>query len=104
MATPRKRSPKASAARGATVTTAQLAEFLGGELPGQEEQISTALDLSLATAERFIARPLPDPLTHNLAQGVRLLAASLLLRNRLEEPVADADVPMLARYYWRLEA
>jgi hypothetical protein len=85
------------------ITTTQLSEFLGAELPGSEEQIATALELSTAAAERFLARPLPDQLSHNLAQGVRLLAASLLLSHRLEEPPADADIPLVVRYYWKLE-
>jgi hypothetical protein len=101
MTTPRKKAPRAS--QGTSLTAAQLAEFLGGELDGAKEQIDQALKLSIAAAERFTGRPVPNQMPHNLAHGIRLLAASLLLRNRLEEPVADSDIPMLARYHWKLE-
>lgn len=87
----------------AWITPTDLKDFLGADLPGTTEQIATALDLSTTAAERFLGRPLPDQLDHNIAQGVRLLASSLLLSNRLEEPPADADIPLVVRYYWKLE-
>ncbi len=87
----------------AWITTTQLSEFLGAELPGTEEQVATALQLSTAAAERFLRRPLPEQLPHNLAQGVRLLASTLLLSNRLEAVPADADIPLVVRYYWKIE-
>jgi hypothetical protein len=62
-----------------------------------------ALRLSTAAAERFLRRPLPEQLPHNLAQGVRLLASTLLLSNRLEAVPADADIPLVVRYYWKIE-
>jgi hypothetical protein len=85
----------------AWITAPELSQFLGAELPGTSEQIATALQLSTTAAERFLGRPLPDLLPHNLAQGVRLLASSLLLSNRLEEPPTDADIPLVVRYYWK---
>jgi hypothetical protein len=84
----------------AWVTADSLAEFIGFE--GEKAKLSKAIALSRTAAEAFMGKPLPDTLSHNLAQGIKLLATKMLLADKLDETRAEQDIPLVVRYYFRL--
>lgn len=82
---------------------ADLATFMGVDEP-DTEKLTRATNVAMAAAAEIMGRPLPDPITHELRQGVNLLASQLLLKGDLDSPVDPATVPLVARYYFRLAA
>ncbi|AJD58922.1 hypothetical protein M744_13060 [Synechococcus elongatus UTEX 2973] len=62
------------------------------------DSLTKALDAALAAASDFFGSPLPEP-SHAFNQGLRLVAAKLLLENRLEKPQRD-QLPATAVYFW----
>jgi len=106
MATNRKPKPPTgdtSVPLPASKAAAELATFMGLQEP-DEEQLERATELAMAAAAEFIGAPLPDLLPHPLRQGIMLLASKLVLQGIFEGPITEADIPLTARYYFRLAA
>ncbi len=100
---PRKRSPRPAAKPqpveppAKALTPEAIGEFMGYESP-DPDSLRKALDAALEAAADFFGSPLPAP-SHAFNQGVRLVAAKLLLENRLEKPRRD-QLPATAVYFW----
>ena len=82
---------------------ADLAAFMELEQP-DEPKLARALELSKAAAAEFMGQPVPERMRHELRQGIRLLAAQLLLKDALDRPLEPEQIPLVARYYFRLAA
>jgi hypothetical protein len=77
-----------------------LSEFIG--VSGDEADLTRALELARNAAQRALGRPIPEEMPHALAQAIKLLAARLLLANKLDDEVNPSDIPLVVRYYLRL--
>ncbi len=106
MTTSRKRSPRAATQPkppaeppAQALTPEAIGEFMGYEAP-DPDSLKKALDAALEAAGEFFDSPLPAP-SHAFNQGVRLVAAKLLLENRLEKPRRD-QLPATAVYFWTM--
>lgn len=102
--TTRRRKPPASAAAAPPqpLTPADLAAFMGNELPSlQDDDPQAALDWARAMIAPYLGQPIPDALPHNLRQALLLTAARWLLTGG-ENP--DEPIPLQARYLLKLHA
>lgn len=80
---------------------ADLAAFLELESPN-DAKLAKALELAKAAAAEFMGGPVPDKMRHELRQGIRLLAAQLLLKDALDNVVEPGAIPLVARYYFKV--
>lgn len=95
--------PATPAVNEAWVTADSLAEFIG--VDGDKARLDKAIELaSAAAAAELGVSTLPGNLSHQLAQAVKLLATRLLLADDLEEPPTGDAIPLVVRYYLKLEA
>jgi hypothetical protein len=82
-----------------SIEVRDLAAFMGTEL--EQTAAERALEQATAAAAAEIGAPVPEHPSHNLRQGILLLASQLLMAG------ADADdlpIPLTVRFYWRLHA
>jgi hypothetical protein len=86
----------------AWITTDGLAEFIG--FNGDKSKLDKAIKLSASAAEAFLGKPVPAQMSHNLAQGLKLLATKLLLTDKLSDSPTEQEIPLVVRYYFRLAA
>lgn len=97
------RKKSAAAAPTPAVTADNLAEFIGFD--GDKVRLSKAIELSCdAVATELGLEQLPGNLSHAQAQAVKLLATRLLLTDQLEEPPTGDAIPLVVRYYLKVEA
>lgn len=82
-----------------TAEVADLEAFMA--TPLNPDLAQAALDHAVAAAEAEIKASLPQQLSHNLRQGILLLASQLVLAG---DPEADLPIPLTCRFYWRLHA
>lgn len=83
------------------LTIEGLARFMGVESPA-EDLFGAAITQASTAAQSFVGRPLPLPHPSTYVRGVQLLAAQLLITNRLDAPPEIADVPPVVRYWLTL--
>lgn len=83
------------------VTVESLARFMGIAKPSTAK-FAAAIEHSIAAAQAYRSRPLPEQLTREHQNGIQLLAARLLLAEQLDAPPAAKDVPLIVRYWWML--
>jgi hypothetical protein len=84
----------------AWVSTADLAAFIGFE--GDQVKLGKAIQLATDVIQKQLGKELPEQLSHELAQAVRLTATKLLMTDQLDEPVKPEELPAVVRYFLRL--
>jgi hypothetical protein len=82
-----------------SIEVRDLAAFMGTEL--EPTAAERALEQATAAAETKIGAPVPEHPTHNLRQGILLLASQLLMAG---DDADELPIPLTVRFYWRLHA
>ena len=78
-----------------------LADFLSIEHPDRD-RLWRALDIAITAAQDYTGEAVtPEALPHPIRHGIHMLAAQLLVTDRLEQVPAQAEIPAIVRGLWR---
>jgi hypothetical protein len=99
--TTRRRKPAPpTAAPLLALSVDSLADFLAIEHPDRD-RLSRGLDIAIMAAQDYLGEPItPEALPNPIRHGIHMLAAQLLVTDRLEQVPAQAEIPAVIRALW----
>ncbi len=100
MATTRKRASKPASTPEQALGIDSLAAFMEIEQPDRE-RLGRALELAKEAAQSVTGRPVGDTATHGIRHGIYMLAAQMLIKDRLDAAPQGAEIPGVVRYLWK---
>jgi hypothetical protein len=77
-----------------------LAAFMSLEQPDRA-RLQQSLDLASQAAAAYIGRPITGNEPHGIRHGIHMLAAQLLIKDRLDAAPQGAEIPGVVRYLWK---
>jgi hypothetical protein len=77
-----------------------LAAFMALEQPDRA-RLQQGLDLATQAAAAYISRPITGNEPHGIRHGIHMLAAQLLIADRLDATPTGQQIPGVVRYLWK---